>query len=139
MMTIGAMGFDGNTAAVVVTTTAIGTLALHIFWIVAALRYRGSRVRLVRLLGVAYLAMPLLIAGAFAISVDFRPLVHCSEPLGGDARPMGYTLAWLVLGSVIAFIGVIVLALQANWKTERSTAEPATAPYSEPAARSPQG
>ena len=139
MMIIGTMGFDGAITAVVLASAVLVILTLHLFWIVATLRYRGAGSRLVRRVGIAYMISPFLVGGMFVLSVGLKPLVHCNEPLGGDFRQMGYVLAWVVLGSLIALSGLIVLALQPSWKPEKTEAEPATAPYSEPAARAPQG
>ncbi len=122
-------------AGLVAVMAAISTLALNVFWVVAGWRYRGNGSKTIRALWIGYLAAPVLMASAFICSVRLKPLIHCPEPFGGDGRPMGYILGWMVLGSVISVIGVMVMAAQAK----RKEAEPATPPYSEPAARPPQG
>lgn len=116
MITIATIGFDATVAGVVVAMTVIGTVALHGFWMVVSLRYRGCGARIVRGLRTCYWLSPVLLIGFFAFSIHLKPLVHCQEPLGGDCRPIGFILAWVVVGSVIALIGLAFVALQADWR-----------------------
>jgi len=121
-MTIATMGFDGTIAGLVAVLAAVSTLVLNVFWVVAGRRYRGHGAKTLRALWIGYLVAPLLMASAFAFSVRLKPLIDCPEPFGGDGRPMGYIVAWVVLGSVISVVGVMIMAEQSR----RKQTEPAT-------------
>jgi hypothetical protein len=95
------------------------TVALHVFWIIAATQYQGKRARWIRGFWIAYLIGPLLAAGAFARSVFLKPLTYAPEAFGEDARIGGFILVWVVWESVIATAGVMILAAQANWGPQK--------------------
>jgi len=128
MMTIGTIGIDGIAGSVVAIAGIGGTLATHILWVVAALRYRGLARTTVKGLFGLYLSVPLLVGLAYAVSIHTKPLVNCPEPFGGDMRPVGYIVAWIVVGAAVALSGIVVIAMQADWGRKESRAEQCAAP-----------
>jgi hypothetical protein len=128
MMTIGTIGIDGIAGSVAVIAGIGGTLATHILWVVAALRYRGLARKTVNSLFGLYLTVPFLVGAAYAVSIHAKPLVNCPEPFGGDMRPIGYIVAWIVVGAAVAFAGIVVIAMQADWGRKTSKAEQCALP-----------
>jgi ABC-type uncharacterized transport system permease subunit len=115
--------FEELGPAVLFAGVALVTLVLNGFWIVHGFQYRGARRRMIKGALCFYFAVPLVSVLLFALSVLKHPVANCAEPLGSDGRPYGYALFAIIYASLVATIGLILLASASGAKAERPSPE----------------
>ena len=103
---------DIDTLGTLLAFSALGVtiFLLNVFFLIWGFLYRGSWRVATRALWISYVIVPFLVAGWFALSVHRRPLSSCPEPFGSDGRPLCYAFLALTLNSLLAVIGVIIMA-----------------------------
>jgi hypothetical protein len=98
-----------------VTVGFAAVVLLNVFWLIWGLVYRGPLRRFVRLIWFVYVTVPLVLAGALALSVFQSLLGASSDQFSFDERPIAYFVAALCLASFVAVIGVITLSRRSAW------------------------
>jgi len=112
MIIQGTIGFDkGLIALLGCCAVIIGIIAVNAFWFGAGMLHKWQQGKVIRILWVVYVISPILVGGAYSVSLVRRPLLSSGSEQFAFGRGFEYFLYWLAFESLIASCGLFFLVI----------------------------
>jgi hypothetical protein len=125
--TIG-IDYKGLTALIGCSAAIIGVLAVNAFWFSAGMLYEWRSAKVIRIFWIAYVLSPVLVWGAYRLSVYRNPPSTAGSEQFVFGRGTDYFLYWLTLECMIAVCGTLAIVTTRYWRRNKALAEQGAAP-----------